>query len=416
MNKQLENIYKKIYLFLFGLLAFSISFYDRFAAIAIVLIMFTWLIEGKFKEKFRRVKENKFRQYILYFGAIYLIYLIGALYSKNQYYAYSDLQTMLSLVIFPLLFATIDEQILNQKKDKILFYYIIGCVVTTVVLLIHSFTNFLESASMDEFFYGKLSWYHHASYLAMFLVFAIGILFFQIYRTDQKQSKKYQTLSSLLIIYFSSFVMLLSSKAGIISLLIIFLCHIVYLTFSKKYIVSISMLLIYSLSLWGSTTFLSVSSKRLSVAQQAIESEDFDKSSTESTIERILIYRSALSIIKENVLFGVGTGDANNELLKFYKNSGYSGALDSKLNAHNQYLQTFIAIGLVGFLVLIAMLLIPFIQAIKQREALYVLLLFLISFNLLFESMFERQAGVVFYSFFNGFFFFYMNNKKIADD
>ncbi len=416
MNKQLENIYKKIYLFLFGLLAFSISFYDRFAAIAIVLIMFTWLIEGKFKEKFRCVKENKFRQYILYFGAIYLIYLIGALYSKNQYYAYSDLQTMLSLVIFPLLFATIDEQILNQKKDKILFYYIIGCVVTTVVLLIHSFTNFLESASMDEFFYGKLSWYHHASYLAMFLVFAIGILFFQIYRTDQKQSKKYQTLSSLLIIYFSSFVMLLSSKAGIISLLIIFLCHIVYLTFSKKYIVSISMLLIYSLSLWGSTTFLSVSSKRLSVAQQAIESEDFDKSSTESTIERILIYRSALSIIKENVLFGVGTGDANNELLKFYKNSGYSGALDSKLNAHNQYLQTFIAIGLVGFLVLIAMLLIPFIQAIKQREALYVLLLFLISFNLLFESMFERQAGVVFYSFFNGFFFFYMNNKKIADD
>ena len=104
MNKQLENIYKKIYLFLFGLLAFSISFYDRFAAIAIVLIMFTWLIEGKFKEKFRCVKENKFRQYILYFGAIYLIYLIGALYSKNQYYAYSDLQTMLSLVIFPLLF------------------------------------------------------------------------------------------------------------------------------------------------------------------------------------------------------------------------------------------------------------------------------------------------------------------------
>lgn len=414
MNKQLGNIYKKIYLLLFGLLAFSIPLYDRFAATAIVLIMFTWLIEGKFTEKFNRIKENKFRQYILFFSTIYLIYLAGAIYSEDQYYTYSDLQTMLSLLIFPLLFATIDERILTHQKNKILFYYIIGCAAITAVLLTRSFSNFLESASMDEFFYGKLSWYHHASYLAMFLVFAIGILFYQIYRTNQKQSKKYQILSILLIIYFSFFVLLLSSKAGILSLLTLFICHIAYLVYSKKYIISISILLIYALTLWGSSTFLSVTINRLTIAQQAIEQEDVDNNSTESTTERLLIYQSALSVIKENVLFGVGTGDANNALIQTYKNNGYTGAFNSKLNAHNQYLQTFIAIGLIGFLVLIAMLIIPFFQALKQRATLYLLLLFLISFNLLFESMFERQAGVVFYSFFNGLFFFYMYNEKIS--
>lgn len=412
MNKQLGNIYKKIYLLLFGLLAFSIPFYDKFATISIVLIMFTWLIEGKFIEKFRRIKENKYRQYILYFSTIYFIYLVGALYSEDQYYTYSDLQTMLSLLIFPLLFSTIDEHILRHQKTNILLYYIAGCFVTTVVLLIHSFFNFLESNSMDEFFYGKLSWYHHASYVAMFLVFAVGILFYRFYTTNQNQSKKYQILSIFLIIYFSFFVLLLSSKAGIISLLILFLCHIIYLTFSKKYTRSILMLLIYTCTLWGSSTFLSVTSKRLSTAQQAIEKDGVDKNSTESTTERILIYQSAFSIIKKNLIFGVGTGDANNALIKTYENNGYFGALDSKLNAHNQYLQTFIAIGLLGFLVLFAMLLIPIIQAIKQRETLYVLLLFLISFNLLFESMFERQAGVVFYAFFNGLFFFYMFTEK----
>lgn len=412
MNKHLGNIYSKLYLLLFCILAFSIPLFDRFAAMAIVLIMFNWVIEGKFKHKLQLVKQNKFRQYILYFSTIYFLYLIGALYSKDQYYAFSILQTKLSLLVFPLLFSTMDVSILKDRKEKILNYYILGSFVTTMVLLVHSFYNFLETNSVDEFFYGNLSWYHHASYMAMFLVFAIGILFHRIYSSEQKFTQTTQIINILLIVYFSFFVLLLSSKAGIISVLIVFLSHIGFLLYKKKYIIGILMVLIYALSLWGSSSFLSVTSKRLSLAQQAIERDDQDKNSTESTTERIIIYQSALSIIKENVLLGVGTGDANNELQKFYKKNSYTAAFNSKLNAHNQYLQTFIAIGILGFLVLISMFFFPLIGALKKRNTIYILLLFLVGFNLLFEAMFERQAGVVFYAFFNGLLFFYMFSEK----
>ncbi len=415
MNKQLGNIYNKLYILFFGLLAFSIPLYDRFAAVAIILVMFTWLIEGKFIQKFQRIKENQYRRYILSFSIIYFIYLVGIFYSNNQYQALSNVQTKLSLLVFPLLFSTIDEGILKNQKVKIFFYFILGCFVTTIVLLVHSFYKYLESSSLDEFFYGNLSWYHHASYIAMFLVFAIGVLFYKFYNPVQKSNKKHLVINILLIIYFSFFVLLLSSKAGIISLLIIFLSHIVYLIFRKKYVRSISMLIIYALTLWGSSTYLTVTSSRLSKAQQAISSNDLDKNSTESTTERLLIWQSAVSVIKENILAGVGTGDTNDALLKTYKTNQYSGALESRLNAHNQYLQTFIAIGIIGFLVLMGMLFIPLYTAFKKRDILYLLLLLLICFNLLFESMFERQAGVVFYAFFNGLFFFYMFTEGKLD-
>ncbi len=415
MNKQLENMYNKLYILFLGVLAFSIPLYDRIAAVAIALIVFIWLIEGKFKEKLQRIKADRFRQNILWFGLIYILYLVGFLYSKNQYYAFLDLQTKLSLLIFPIFFATIDDNILTKKKDKILYYYILGCIVTTIILLVHSSLNFWESSSFDEFYYSNLTWYHHASYIAMFLIFTIGILYYKFYTPDQKSNKKYKIVLIFLIIYFSFFVLILSSKAGIISLLIIFLCHLVFLIYQKKYVGSIAMLLIYVLTLWAGSNYLSVTSNRLSSAQQAITSENHDISSNESTTERLLIYQSSLTIIKENILLGVGTGDANDALIKYYKTHQYSGALENRLNAHNQYLQTFIAIGILGFIVLICTLFIPVFKAFKKRNILYLLLLLLVSFNLLFESMFERQAGVVFYSFFNGLFFFYMFNENKSE-
>lgn len=414
MNKHLGNIYNKLYLLLFGLLAFSIPLFDRIAAIAIVLIMFTWIIEGKFSQKFQRIKKDKFRRYILLFGLIYLFYLAGFFYSKNQYNGLLDLQTKLSLLIFPIIFSTLDYNVIKGKKGKIFYYFIIGCVVITAVLLGRSFINFLTSNSADEFFYSNLSWYHHASYLSMFLVFAVGIFLYQIH-TKTIFKNKSGLLFHTLIIYFSIFILMLSSKAGIISLLIIILSHIGVLLYKKQYLKGVAILVILSVAIWGMFSLFSVTSSRISDAHQALANETVKKGATDSTSERILIWQSAVSIIKENVLFGVGTGDADDALLKTYKTNQYSGALENRLNAHNQYLQTFIATGIIGFFVLIGVLFIPVYPALKRRNILYLLLLFLVTFNLLFESMFERQAGVVFYAFFNTLFFFYIFSENQSD-
>ena len=71
-----------------------------------------------------------------------------------------------------------------------------------------------------------------------------------------------------------------------------------------------------------------------------------------------------------------------------------------KLNSHNQFLQTTIAIGLPGLIVLLLILGIPLFLFYRQSDFSAVIFVLLIVFNFLFESMLETQAGVIFFSFF----------------
>ena len=71
-------------------------------------------------------------------------------------------------------------------------------------------------------------------------------------------------------------------------------------------------------------------------------------------------------------------------------------------------------IGVFGFLLLLSMVFLPVFPSIRQGQYLYVIFLLIFALNMVFESMLEIQAGVVFYSFFNSFFFW--TRKKNYQD
>ena len=122
---------------------------------------------------------------------------------------------------------------------------------------------------------------------------------------------------------------------------------------------------------------------------------------SKSTTDRIDIWKASVDIIKSNIFLGVGTGDVKDELIRSYKERNIEHALELKLNAHNQYLQTFMTLGIPGIATLLLMLLLPMIAAFRNRYFLYFVFLLLFSLNILVESMFEMQGGVVWYAFFN---------------
>jgi O-antigen ligase len=134
--------------------------------------------------------------------------------------------------------------------------------------------------------------------------------------------------------------------------------------------------------------------------------------SPESTAERVAIWKASAEIIRDHWLLGVGTGDVKDALYGKYAEKRMNAALKKKLNSHCQYLQTFIALGVAGFLFLVLMLLLPGIRAIQMKDNTYLIFLGIFAFNILVESMFEIQAGVVFYAFFNTFLFISMNNAN----
>lgn len=84
-----------------------------------------------------------------------------------------------------------------------------------------------------------------------------------------------------------------------------------------------------------------------------------------------------------------------------------SNAIEKSLNAHNQYFETIISVGIIGFLLMVAGFLTPIVMMFKKKRFDVVLFIFMliISFNALFESIFERQNGIIFYCFFNALMF-----------
>ena len=68
-------------------------------------------------------------------------------------------------------------------------------------------------------------------------------------------------------------------------------------------------------------------------------------------------------------------------------------------NAHNQYMESLLAAGVAGLLALLLFLLMPLAIALRTRsQRCFVVALFsaIVMFNLLFESMLERQMGLLF--------------------
>ena len=112
-----------------------------------------------------------------------------------------------------------------------------------------------------------------------------------------------------------------------------------------------------------------------------------------------------MEIISKHVIFGVGTGDVKDALMESYKEHQDVKILSQKLNAHNQYLQTFISLGIFGLILLLYMLFFPAIRAFRQKDFLFMIFLAIFAVNIMVESMLENQAGVIFYALFNALLF-----------
>lgn len=368
----------------------------RLTPVFIVLLLLNWLIEGDFKNKFQIVFKNKLA---LLFIAFFLIHVIGLAYTENMDAGLFDLQVKLSILLFPIILVS---RPYNKPQIRIIFWaFVIGSVVCSFILLTRAVYTYVVF-SENNFFYLQLSFFTHPSYLAMYFNFAIAWLLFSVFNKQQILSRFYTILSLCAIFFFSGMILLLSSKMGMIILLGLYIGFMIYFIISrKKYVLGFAGLIIIISSAYFLIRFVPEISDRLKTVIAAMSSSSNNQTEAESTAVRLLIWSAAKEVVSENFLVGTGTGDAKDALLVEYEKRGMTGALEHKLNAHNEYYQVFVSLGLIGFVLLILSLLLPLYSAFTSSNAIYILFLLIIIFNFLPESMLETQAGVIFYAFFN---------------
>jgi O-antigen ligase len=210
-------------------------------------------------------------------------------------------------------------------------------------------------------------------------------------------------------------IFLLSSRTQILILMGIFLIHaFVYLKNTYGYLISITASLFLFLFVLGIVLMIPINRERF---KQAINYNGEYSVSTkwgDSQI-RYLIWDSSLEVISTHIFTGVGTGDVQEVLQAMYiksKRTTLTYFSDVRYNAHNQFLETTIALGLGGLVVLLAMFLLPIGYAWRTKNSLYAAFLLIFFASCLTESMLERQNGIVFYAFFNSLLFTYSINSN----
>jgi len=343
----------------------------------------------------------------LLFAGLYILYLVGLAYTQNFEYGLFDLEVKMSLFIFPVVFASIREEVLSAENARnVLLTFALGVFVSMLLNYGVALVNYIETGEIDSFYYMKLAVFIHPSYLAMYVCFAISILlYFNLKGWIKKPWLK--ALSLLMIAVFELFVIMLSSKAGILGLVLTIAMFISYIiVIQRRFLTGITVGALLTASFLVLFLLFPTSADRFVESRDALEQADVRADNiAESTGERILIWWYSFEITNDNFLAGVGTGDVKDQLLLKYEEKGMSNARQLQLNAHNQYLQTLISLGILGLIVLLLNLVLPALYSNDHKHYLYLIFLILISFNFLFESMLETQAGVVFYAFFNVYLF-----------
>jgi O-antigen ligase len=333
--------------------------------------------------------------------ALILLYLffiltaISALFSENKNEALFNLELKLGFIFLPFYLFCFRWPV--EVIKKCLVSFVSGCFFASLVLIVRACIYAL-SGHPEYFFYTYFSYFIHASYFAMYLILAVGIVVVY-YPVWFKQHRQFLYVSLFFSIVFIVSVFLCASKLGIISF---FICLplLILNRFQKLFNLKKAFLLLVGLiflAFFLAKIFPEPFERLNSLA--AVNKESIDKTSAESTTVRILIWDQCITIIKNN-LMGVGVGDVNDTLFAAYAQSGMTGALEHKLNAHNQFLQTFVGLGIVGFILLLLSTLGQIIVAILRRNFLFLLFTILIVLNFLVESMLQTSAGTLFFVFF----------------
>ncbi len=225
----------------------------------------------------------------------------------------------------------------------------------------------------------------HPGYLSTYIGFAIIIaLYLLLFKQTQKR-----LLTGLVLFFLFFTLVMLQGRINILALFAVLGLGAIIATFKLKAYKWLVLPAAPLVLLLGFVLFASPQMKSR-YFQAPDFSYDISGNDFNSATYRLAEWLCAFDVIEENIWLGVGMGDNRKALQDAYKERAFWAGAERKFNAHNQYVETSIATGLAGFILLLILLVGYGRLAWRQKK--YGLLSCLVFFaiSMLTESMFER--------------------------
>ena len=116
-------------------------------------------------------------------------------------------------------------------------------------------------------------------------------------------------------------------------------------------------------------------------------------------LQRLEYWKTGIQLIKENFIFGVGTGDIKDEYKRKYEKNNSLLLPENRLEAHNTFLTFFISFGVFGFLYFLYFLGFSIWESFKSSDFVGFSFILIITSSFFTEDTLETQMGITIFSF-----------------
>lgn len=380
-----------------------------------VLAIIIWTVFSLFiiiSTKNYKTIQKKDKINLLVLTSYYLVFIIGFFFIEDKKLAIRFLEKNIPFLIFPMFLIINKSFIYTDTLKKAIHTFIISnLILATYIWIIILSNGYFEVMKSDSYynpvirnFFSDLSEIH-LPYLGILFVFSSLMMLKDFFYSELKvTSINFFRLLAIGLLIFS----VISFAARLA--LFLFLIGSSILIFKKAS--SFLNKIIFTgciLSIVFLIFAIPSSKKRVDEIYNAKLILPNATQKSEEVNFRYGIYHCVNDILKEHWIFGVGLGNVQKELDNCYSSYTYKNYDDYsnvKYNSHNQYLDLWLKFGIFGLVFFLIFLL----WGIKNMDLSYGIFLFLIMTSMFTENIFDRQVGVVFFTFFNTLFF--INRKK----
>lgn len=365
-------------------------------SVSMIIMFANALHPATLRENWERSRQNRFVLFSLLFFAAYAI---SGFWSEDIPNWSRILQIKLPFLFLPFAF-------LGAPLHKVKFqrYTIYGILITLLCGMAYSFSflvadpdYFNTSSHLPSPLEGDYIRFTIALVLGLQIIF---YLFSEAVGQSLKSGEKILLLAWSIVAI--AYIHIQAAKSGLLCLYLLIIIYIIAKYIRKRPGLGFAFLFLLGMaSIIGGMTIPSIKMqvKNIASEQKIWSANDTAKfNSVSSFVPRLVSYKVAIDLIKEQPLTGVGTGDVKAEIDKKYKTDYPSVADFFRIIPHNQFIFTALVVGIPLSLSLVLMVFAPLM---RQQRNIYVIATLIIMFvGLSIEPMLEVQNGVFVYLFF----------------
>lgn len=376
------------------------------------------------------LKSNKVGTlFSLYAGA----YLLFSLVHFNSYddlnTVIKDLEARAAFLLFPITLTGV-TLFTSSKIHDLKRTYIIMAILASVVCFVIAILKTVEAGtvySFDEnnvlinnFMYHRFShWIGiHAVYLAAYVAIAFFVVLDGIVRNFKSYSRPRLIRRGILAGYFLIVVVLLKSITISLIVLLILGGVVLYysankLRFSTGVFASVLVGYLVIAAVFGYFMYEKLDLKRTLFEYKMDQMPP--EANWNSFNLRLAKWEISRQVISDHWLAGVGPGNITKVMDEYYDLNNFYYAKAAHYNPHNQYLHSFIVLGVTGFLLVMLMFVSLVYKAVVRRDVVLAVFTLVFAFFCITESVFAVNKGIVFFTFI-GCLLTYLRNPFAGED